>query len=206
MKWTVNSKLLLSWLLLYVLMALLLITNVLSFDAVSISTSVLIIVNVLAVVSFIYIGFVSGRKSTIKAVNALIILVLIFVIAFVFNNYEEENLASNYVDVSISAIYLLLNVASYYLGYRFSTPEKNIIDVDNDMLNNLITALGGKNNISSVDVSMSRAKFVLNDIDDVNVQAIKDIGATGIFISGDSLQAIFGENAKSVINHLKEQL
>lgn len=62
---------------------------------------------------------------------------------------------------------------------------------------NIIDALGGKENIRSVEACITRLRTVLADNAKVNEDALKKLGAVGVVHVGDGFQAIFG--AKSDI-------
>ena len=56
----------------------------------------------------------------------------------------------------------------------------------------ILEALGGASNIETLDACMSRLRVSVHDIDEVDETKIKALGATGMFVSGNNLQAIFG--------------
>lgn len=102
----------------------------------------------------------------------------------------------------------------YYFAFRFvivklnlPTPgrEENVEDEaigalsgDNVAISwNIIDALGGKENIRSVEACITRLRTVLADNAKVNEDALKKLGALGVVHVGDGFQAIFG--AKSDI-------
>ena len=49
---------------------------------------------------------------------------------------------------------------------------------------------------------MSRLRVSVHDIDEVDQLKIKELGASGIFVSGNNLQAIFG----TISDQLKSQI
>ncbi|MDE5977115.1 MAG: glucose-specific PTS transporter subunit IIBC [Turicibacter sp.] len=66
----------------------------------------------------------------------------------------------------------------------------------------ILKALGGASNIDTLDACMSRLRVSVRDIDEVDQYKIKELGASGIFVSGDNLQAIFG----TISDQLKSQI
>ncbi len=56
----------------------------------------------------------------------------------------------------------------------------------------ILEALGGTANIDTLDACMSRLRVSVHDIDEVDQNRIKALGAAGMFVSGNNLQAIFG--------------
>ncbi|MCL1950745.1 MAG: PTS transporter subunit EIIB [Turicibacter sp.] len=60
----------------------------------------------------------------------------------------------------------------------------------------LIGILGGKENIQGMSSCLSRIRITVQDIDEVDPGAIKGLGATGMVMSGNQLQAIFGGDSE----------
>jgi glucose-like phosphotransferase system IIB component len=73
--------------------------------------------------------------------------------------------------------------------------------------NKLVEYLGGKDNIISIEVNMSRFKVTLKDVSIVNKDAIQKLGAKGIVEIDNQLKIILGADAhklKKYIDDLKK--
>ena len=70
--------------------------------------------------------------------------------------------------------------------------------------NKLIDYLGGKDNIVSMEVNMSRFKVTLNDVNKVNKDAIQKLGAKGIVEIDNQLKIILGPNADKLLKYIEE--
>ncbi|MBO6145680.1 MAG: PTS transporter subunit EIIB [Bacilli bacterium] len=70
--------------------------------------------------------------------------------------------------------------------------------------NKLIDYLGGKDNIVSMEVNMSRFKVTLNDVTKVNKEAIQKLGAKGIVEIDNQLKIILGPNADKLKKYIEE--
>ena len=70
--------------------------------------------------------------------------------------------------------------------------------------NKLIDYLGGKDNILSMEVNMSRFKVTLNDVTKVNKDAIQKLGAKGIVEIDNQLKIILGPNADKLLKYIEE--
>lgn len=73
--------------------------------------------------------------------------------------------------------------------------------------NKLVEYLGGKDNIISIEVNMSRFKVTLKDVSIVNKEAIQRLGAKGIVEIDNQLKIILGSDAhklKKFIDDLKK--
>lgn len=67
----------------------------------------------------------------------------------------------------------------------------------------LLSALGGKENIISVNVEMSRLTITLKDIDVINPDVLKKSGANGVLLVGNMVKCSFGEKAEIIANLLR---
>ena len=70
--------------------------------------------------------------------------------------------------------------------------------------NKLIDYLGGKDNIVSMEVNMSRFKVTLNDVTKVNKEAIQKMGAKGIVEIDNQLKIILGPNAQKLLKYIED--
>ncbi|MCG3398633.1 glucose-specific PTS transporter subunit IIBC [Staphylococcus massiliensis] len=74
----------------------------------------------------------------------------------------------------------------------------------NDLPFKILTALGGKTNIVHLDACISRLRVEVKDKPSVNVQALKDLGASGVLEVGNSMQAIFGTKSDQLKHDIAE--
>lgn len=68
----------------------------------------------------------------------------------------------------------------------------------------LVRAFGGRSNIASLDACITRLRVKLKDVTKVNGEKLKALGAAGVVVVGDAVQAIFGtqsENLKTDMEH-----
>jgi PTS system glucose-specific IIC component len=63
---------------------------------------------------------------------------------------------------------------------------------DIDIAKGLIKAYGGKENITNLDACITRLRISVNKVDLVDQEAIKALGAKGVIVLGDGVQAVFG--------------
>ena len=69
-------------------------------------------------------------------------------------------------------------------------------------LNKLVEALGGKDNILATEISLSRFKVTLKDINKVNKETIPKLGAKGIVEIDNTLKIILGSNSKQLKKYI----
>lgn len=70
--------------------------------------------------------------------------------------------------------------------------------------NKLVDYLGGKDNIISMEVNMSRFKVTLRDVSIVNKEGIQKMGAKGIVEIDNQLKIILGPNAKTLEKYIDD--
>lgn len=71
-------------------------------------------------------------------------------------------------------------------------------------LNKLVELLGGKENILSTEVEMSRFKVTLKDVTKVNKEGILKLGAKGVVEIEDQLKIILGSDAKKLKKYIDD--
>lgn len=78
------------------------------------------------------------------------------------------------------------------------------IKIDAEFINNLVSVLGGKENVLSVTNDNGRIKFELSDLDKANLQALKDLSQNGVFVTNNTVKTLFPHDAKTISNAIKQ--
>ena len=87
--------------------------------------------------------------------------------------------------------------------------EANITDcikVDEEFINNLIHLLGEKDNINDVTVDNGRLKFNVVDLDKVDLNGIKAIATSGVFVTGNIIKTLFKLDSQVIKQALEKNL
>lgn len=71
-------------------------------------------------------------------------------------------------------------------------------------LNKLVDYLGGKDNILSTEINLSRFKVTLKDVSIVDKEAIQKLGAKGIVEIDNQLKIILGSNSKQLKKYIDD--
>ena len=71
-------------------------------------------------------------------------------------------------------------------------------------LNKLVDLLGGKENILSTEVELSRFKVTLKDVSKANKDGILKLGAKGVVEIDDQLKIILGSDAKKLKKYIDD--
>ncbi len=67
-----------------------------------------------------------------------------------------------------------------------------------EMSSALVAAFGGKENIDNLDACITRLRISVNDIALVDQPGLKKLGAAGVVVSGNGVQAIFGTKSDNL--------
>ena len=70
----------------------------------------------------------------------------------------------------------------------------------------LVRAFGGRSNIASLDACITRLRVKLNDVTKASPEKLKALGAAGVVILGDGVQAIFGTQSENLKTEVQEYL
>lgn len=70
----------------------------------------------------------------------------------------------------------------------------------------LVRAFGGRSNIVSLDACITRLRIKLADVSKANAVKLKTLGAAGVVVVGDGVQAIFGTQSENLKTDMQEYL
>jgi PTS system glucose-specific IIC component len=70
----------------------------------------------------------------------------------------------------------------------------------------LVRAFGGRSNIVSLDACITRLRVALADVTKASPERLKALGAAGVVVVGDGMQAIFGTRSDNLKTAMEEYL
>ena len=76
--------------------------------------------------------------------------------------------------------------------YNKKNRKQNISSKNIEIANDIISGLGGKSNIRDVDACFTRLRVEVNDVNSIDENRLKALGASGVVKIGNNIQAIFG--------------
>ena len=93
-------------------------------------------------------------------------------------------------------------------GRETEAPDLSVVrsKIEGDFTTELVLAFGGKRNIQAIDACITRLRITVADIDKVNPDKLKALGAAGVVVVGNSLQAIFGPRSENLMTDMAEYL
>lgn len=131
----------------------------------------------------------------------------------------QGNEKTNWIYVLIIGI---IWFALYYFTFRFLITKFNVMtpgreeegaevkviskESMNDVAGEIIVALGGQENIEDVDACITRLRVAVKDINKVDKDKIKNLGATAVLEVKGGIQAIFGAMADPLKQKINEIL
>jgi PTS system glucose-specific IIC component len=79
-------------------------------------------------------------------------------------------------------------------------------EVAGEFTKELVLAFGGKSNIKGMDACITRLRIEVQDMDKANPNKLKALGAAGVVVVGNSMQAIFGPRSENLMTDMSEYL
>ncbi|MEQ4924960.1 PTS glucose transporter subunit IIBC [Proteus hauseri] len=154
---------------------------------------------------------------------------LAFVICILLGMRDGTSFSHGLIDFIVlsgnsSKLYLfpiigLLYAATYYTIFRFlivklnlKTPGREVEDKNEKqadksaMGQSLVAAFGGKDNITNLDACITRLRIGVKEIDKVDRDELKKLGAAGVVVVGSGIQAIFGPKSDNLKTDMDEYI
>jgi PTS system glucose-specific IIC component len=85
-------------------------------------------------------------------------------------------------------------------------PEARDGALGNNFALQLVRAFGGRSNIVSLDACITRLRIKLADVTKASPDRLKALGASGVVVVGDGVQAIFGTQSDNLKTEMQEYL
>ena len=99
--------------------------------------------------------------------------------------------------VSIHDFKRLFGLALGHKSQQGQEPEA-LSGLDEEGILQLVAAFGGKENIESFDACLTRLRVKVKTLSPVNSEALQQLGAIGVIIIGQEVQAIFGKRSDNL--------
>ena len=103
---------------------------------------------------------------------------------------------------------IILAILLLYFGFTRFIKNKDLSQevVSTINIDELLKALGGKDNILDVASSPSKLTVTLKSHDGIDIDKIKELGASGIVEGKENLSMIFGKQSSLIAQDLKNSL
>jgi phosphotransferase system IIB component len=103
----------------------------------------------------------------------------------------------------VAAVAILISLITCII---LTKRNKGKVVVDEELIENLISFLGGKENIKSYNKDNGRVKFEIYDLSLVNLDNMKSISKNGVFVTGNNVKTLFKYDSEVVIKMLDKSL
>ena len=122
---------------------------------------------------------------------------------------QSPNADNMWLLVALGIVYAVL----YYVVFRvvirmfdLKTPGREdetedsaeIVATGSELAGELVTAFGGKANITNLDACITRLRVSVNSVDAVDQAKLKQLGAKAVVVAGNGVQAIFGTKSDNL--------
>ena len=119
--------------------------------------------------------------------------------------------------VMIGLVFAVIYFCTFYFAiqaFNLKTPgrEDEVVDhgkavEQSDRAQRYIALLGGAENLASIGACITRLRLTLNDLDKVDEQGLKAMGASGVLrVGSNSLQVVLGPQAEIIAGEMKKEL
>lgn len=105
----------------------------------------------------------------------------------------------------ITVVLIILGILLFVLLNK-NKGKKLKIKIDEEFINNLILNYGGISNIKSCDVDNGRLKVAVNDLDLVNLPALKEQSQAGVFVTANIIKTLYKFDSKLIKSLIDKQL
>ena len=110
-----------------------------------------------------------------------------------------------YIGIVVATIILIGLILFLTCGLR-SKREKDLkkdhVVVDEVFMNTLVEGIGQLANIQCISIDNGRLKFKVSDLDLVKADLLKELSASGVFITGSNVKLLFKYDSKVILNEL----
>jgi phosphotransferase system IIB component len=104
-------------------------------------------------------------------------------------------------------IVLVLLVCVILLLRLKNKPKKmTMAQVEDESIDEYIKAYGGITNIRKAELDGRRLKISVIKVDDINLDELKALGATGIFITGQNIKMVLPYDMQKLVDKLNEMI
>ncbi|MGV1009754.1 MAG: PTS transporter subunit EIIC [Dermatophilaceae bacterium] len=118
----------------------------------------------------------------------------------------------------VGPVYFVIYFVVFYgliKAFKMKTPGREDTEVDvqdaredsaNRFAQQLVLAFGGRSNIKDLDACITRLRVGVEDVGKADQKKLKALGAAGVLLVGNNMQAIFGTRSENLKTDIEEYL
>lgn len=100
---------------------------------------------------------------------------------------------------------LILVVILIYFIYRQAPKKMTQTPIEDEQINAFIECYGGIENIQKAELDGRRMKCRLNDVGKVDIETLKTLGASGIFITGNQIKMVLPYDMQKLVHFIESK-
>ncbi len=104
----------------------------------------------------------------------------------IYANFFKENL----LILIICFVLIIIPICILLLKKKSKKPV-----IDNKFVDELINYYGGFSNILDIKIDNARLKVLVKNLKQVDLESIKKVSNSGVFVSGNNIKALFNYNS-----------
>ncbi len=108
--------------------------------------------------------------------------------------------------IIIAAVLLVVAIIFFIIVKTKKKGKQPRIKLNDEFITNLLSLLGEKENVSDVKVDNGRLKITVNDLDKANLEGIKEIATSGVFVTGTTIKTLFRLDSATIKKELDSRL
>ena len=108
--------------------------------------------------------------------------------------------------IIFGAIGVILLCILLWILSKNRKPRGSKVIVDDEYIERLIQYLGGYQNILDYSVENARVKFVVSNVNTVDLEKLKELSPSGVFVTGNRIKTLFKYESKDIISMLDSKL
>ena len=123
-----------------------------------------------------------------------------------FNSFTQFINDKVWIMIVAAIVLLLLIALIIFLIIKNKSKGGKRITVNDEFITNLITLLGETKNIKETNVDNGRLKITVDNLDLVNLEGIKEIATSGVFVTGNIIKTLFRLDSQTIKKEMDSRL
>lgn len=108
-----------------------------------------------------------------------------------------------WIIIGCAAAFLLITVLLLILKSKKKHKTPKLL-IDQAYIEKLVSLIGGKENINNIDVDGNKLKVNVVNLDSANLEGIKEIASSGVFVTGNNIKTLFMYDSQALKEEIKK--
>lgn len=108
--------------------------------------------------------------------------------------------------VALSVVIVLVLLLAIIIPIIIKKKNKDHVRVDDDFMNEIISSLGGAENIKEVSVDNARLKVGVGDLSLVRAESLHKMSEKGVFITGNNVKMMFKYDSNQIKKEIEKRV